>query len=152
MDLASGATVPGDLVVLAIGMSLDTTLAAQAVLEVGPRGGIAVEDCQRTSDPAIYAIGDAVENRDAGLGGQTMVRLAQVANRQGRRAADAIAGRRSPRSPRCPTAIVTVFDLTVATTSAIEKQLRTAGTLRQHPPPPRLACRLRRSLLRSRCH
>lgn len=127
VTLTDGSTVPADLVVLAIGVRPDTRLAVAAGLTIGPRGGIVVDDHLRTSDPHVFAVGDATEKVDALSGDQTLVPLANLANRQGRRAADAIAGRASTFGPAQGTAIVNVFSLVAAATGANEKRLRAAG-------------------------
>ncbi len=125
--LASGERIPTDLVVLAIGVRPDTALAKQAGLELGPRGGIKVDEFLRTSQPAIYAVGDAVEKADAIDGSAALVPLANIANRQGRVVADHIAGL-TPRPLRAQvTAIVKVFDLAVASTGWNERRLQAAG-------------------------
>ncbi len=127
VTLASGETIPADLVVAAIGVRPDTTLAQQAGLAVGARGGILVDDHLRTSDPAILAVGDAVEKTDAVDGSSTLVPLANTANLQGRRAADVIAGCAARDRPVLGTAIVGVLGLQVATTGWSEKRLVAAG-------------------------
>ncbi len=137
VELADGERLPADLVVLAIGVRPETGLAQGAGLELGPRGGIAVDDRQRTNDPAIFAVGDATEKRDSVTGEAMLVPLAHVANRAGRRVADVIAGRASQVTPSQGTAIVRAFDLTVAATGASEKRLRAAGvactSIHTHP-------------------
>lgn len=125
--LASGETIPADLVVAAIGVRPESGLAAAAGLELGTRGGILVDEQFRTSDPAIYAAGDAVEMKDAVDGGAAMVPLANTANLQGRRIADAIAGRPVRDRPVLGTAIVGVFGLQVASVGWNEKRLVAAG-------------------------
>lgn len=127
VELSTGASLPADLVIAAIGVRPDTSLAAAAGLRVGPRGGIEVDEALRTSDPAIYAVGDAVEKRDAIDAGPTLVPLANTANLQGRRVADIIAGRAAADRPVLGTGIVGVFGLTVATTGWNEKRLVAAG-------------------------
>ena len=127
VTLSTGETIPADLVVAAIGVRPDTTLAEQAGLAVGERGGILVDARLRTSDPAILAVGDAVEKTDAVDGSSTLVPLANTANLQGRRAADVIAGLAVRDRPVLGTAIVGVFGLQVATTGWSEKRLRAAG-------------------------
>jgi NADPH-dependent 2,4-dienoyl-CoA reductase/sulfur reductase-like enzyme/rhodanese-related sulfurtransferase len=127
VTLTSGETIPADLVVAAIGVRPDSTLAQQAGLAVGARGGILVDDHLRTSDPAILAVGDAVEKTDAVDGSSTLVPLANTANLQGRRAADVIAGLAVRDRPVLGTAIVGVFGLQVASTGWSEKRLRAAG-------------------------
>ena len=125
--LADGTRIDTDLVVLAIGVRPDTALAKMAGLEVGPRGGIKVDEYLRTSDPAIYAVGDAVEKTDALDGGASLVPLANIANRQGRVVADHIAGLTPRVVPAQVTAIVKVFSLAVASTGWNEKRLKAAG-------------------------
>ncbi|WP_329113296.1 FAD-dependent oxidoreductase [Streptomyces sp. NBC_01465] len=125
--LADGRTLPADLVLLSIGVRPETALAVEAGLEIGPRGGIAVDASGRTSDPEIYAVGDAAEKRDALTGDSVLVPLANLANRHGRLVADAIAGRKVTARPATSTAVVKVFDLTAAATGWNEKRLRAAG-------------------------
>ena len=127
VTLADGTELPADVVVAAIGVKPDTTLATDAGLTIGSRGGIAVDEHHLTNDPDIYAIGDAAEKVDALDGGATLVPLANTANLAGRRVADHIGGLPSSNRPVLGTAIVKVFDLTVATTGANEKRLRAAG-------------------------
>ena len=125
--LADGRSVPADLVVLAIGVRPDSGLARAAGLEVDERGGIVVDEHQRTSDPSVFAVGDAAQKRDALDRSATLVPLANVANRAGRRAADAIAGRAVRATPSLGTAVVKVFGLTVAVTGWNEGRARAAG-------------------------
>lgn len=120
---ASGRSHEADLVILSIGVRPDTTLAKSAGLVLGPRGGIATDDQMRTSDPKIFAVGDAVEVRDWTSGQPALVPLAGPANRQGRIAADVICGRDSRFRGVQGTAICGVFDLQVASTGAGEKAL-----------------------------
>ena len=115
------------MVIVAIGVRPEVGLARDAGLTIGARGGIVVDDCNRTSDLAVYAIGDAAEKRDALDASATLVPLANIANRQGRVVADHIAGRTVRANPSIGTAIVKVFDLTVASTGWNEKRLRAAG-------------------------
>ncbi|MBT8228319.1 MAG: FAD-dependent oxidoreductase [Dactylosporangium sp.] len=137
VEVADGRTVPADLVVLAIGVRPETQLARDAGLTIGSRGGIVVDDQMRTCDPAVYAVGDAVEKTDRINGGPGLIPLANTANRQGRLVADAIAGRPVSLGGRLGTAIVRVFDLTVAVTGWNEKRLRAAGragqSIHTHP-------------------
>jgi rhodanese-related sulfurtransferase len=96
-----------------------------------------VDDAYQTSDPNIYAVGDAVEKTDAVNAATSLIALANIANRQGRRAADHIAGRAVRPAPSLGTAIVKVFDLVVAMTGWSERRLRAAGipyrALHSHP-------------------
>ena len=130
--LADGRIFPADLVVGAIGVRPDAELARAAGLELGPNGGIAVDDANRTSDPDIYAVGDVVEKPDAISRATSLIALANVANRQGRRVADHIAGRPSHSVASLGTAIVKVFDLVAATVGWNERRLDGLGR-----PPPR---------------
>ena len=125
--LADGRSLPADLVVGSIGVRPDTRLAELAGLTIGPNGGIAVDGCGQTSHPDIYAVGDAVEKTDSVGGGSSLVALANVANRQGRRVADHIAGLARPPAPSTGTAIVKVFSRTAAMTGWNERRLRAAG-------------------------
>ncbi|MEV4490135.1 FAD-dependent oxidoreductase [Micromonospora coxensis] len=131
VELGDGQVLPADLVVLAIGVRPDTRLAAHAGLDLGPRGGIAVDESMRTSDPHVFAVGDAVEKTDRLDGATIPVPLANTANRQGRLVADVITGRPARLTGRIGTAVVRVFDLTVAVTGWNEKRLRAAGRAHQ---------------------
>ena len=123
----SGARLPADLVILAIGVRPETALAKEAGLQIGPRGGIVVDAQMRTSDPQIWAVGDVVEVQDVLTGQETVLPLAGPANRQGRVAAESIAGRATHFRGVQATAVVGVLGLTVASTGASEKGLRRAG-------------------------
>jgi NADPH-dependent 2,4-dienoyl-CoA reductase/sulfur reductase-like enzyme/rhodanese-related sulfurtransferase len=127
VTLTSGAILPADLVILAIGVRPDTSLAKAADIKVGARGGIEVDDFNRTSDPDIYAVGDAAEKVDALDGEATLVPLANLANRHGRVAADHISGLITRPVKTIGTAIVKVFDLMIATTGWNEKRLSADG-------------------------
>jgi rhodanese-related sulfurtransferase len=124
--LKSGQRLPAQLVILGVGVRPENKLAVEAGLEVGPRGGIRVNEHLQTSDPDIYAVGDAVEVKDFVTGQPTQVPLAGPANRQGRIAADHIFGRDARYRGTQGTAIVRVFDLTAAMTGASEKTLERA--------------------------
>jgi NADPH-dependent 2,4-dienoyl-CoA reductase/sulfur reductase-like enzyme/rhodanese-related sulfurtransferase len=123
----SGALYQGDIVVLAIGVRPETSLARAAGLELGERGGIKVDEEMRTSDHRIWAVGDAVEVRDFVLGQSALMPLAGPANRQGRIAADVICGRQARLRGVQGTAICSVFGCTAALTGASEKALQRAG-------------------------
>jgi len=137
VKLADGRVLPADLVVGAIGVRPDVRLAQLACLELGPNGGIAVNGANQTNDPDVYAIGDAVEKRDAVSHATSLIALANVANRQGRRVADHIAGRPSHPVASLGTAVVKVFDLVAATVGWNEKRLRASGrpfrAIHSHP-------------------
>ncbi len=127
VTLESGQKLPADMVVMSIGVRPDSRLAVNAGLEVNARGGIVVDDRQRTSDPHIFAVGDAAEKRDAVTGEGAMVPLAQTANRHGRLVADVIVGRETATLPVLGTAIVGIFGLMAASVGWNEKRLRAAG-------------------------
>jgi pyruvate/2-oxoglutarate dehydrogenase complex dihydrolipoamide dehydrogenase (E3) component/rhodanese-related sulfurtransferase len=127
--LKSGQRLSAQLVILGVGVRPENKLAMEAGLEVGPRGGIRVKHHLQTSDPDIYAVGDAIEVKDFVLGGPTQIPLAGPANRQGRIAADHIFGRDSRYRGTQGTAVVGVFGLTAAMTGASEKGLRRANRL-----------------------
>jgi len=121
--LNSGEEIPADLVIMAIGVRPDVSLAKSAALTVGSRGGLAVNDFNQTSDIDIYAIGDAAEKTDSLDGSATLIPLANIANRHGRVVADHIVGRQIRPVKTIGTAIVKVFDLMIATTGWNEKRL-----------------------------
>jgi NADPH-dependent 2,4-dienoyl-CoA reductase/sulfur reductase-like enzyme/rhodanese-related sulfurtransferase len=125
--LDDGVTLPADLVVAAIGVRPESTLARAAGLAIGRRGGVVVDDHQRTADPHIFAVGDVAEKIDALDGGPTLIPLANTANRHGRLVADVICGRRVTARPALGTAVVGLFGLTAAVTGSNEKRLRAAG-------------------------
>ena len=123
----TGQVVPADLVVLGIGVRPENWLAKQAGLAIGELGGIRVDDQMRTSDPDIFAVGDAVEVKDYGTGQWSLVALAGPANRQGRIAADVIAGRDSCYRGTQGTAIIGLFGAAAAWTGLSEKTLKRIG-------------------------
>ena len=127
VHLQSGQSLEAELVLLAVGVRPENRLALDAGLEVGPRGGIRVNEHMQTSDADIYAVGDAVEVTDFVTGQAVQVPLAGPANRQGRIAADHLFGRPSRYRGTQGTAILRVFDLTAALTGASEKTLRRLG-------------------------
>ncbi len=125
--LSDGTVLDAELVIMAIGVRPDTSLAMAAGLTIGTRGGIEVDDFNRTSNHDIYAVGDAAEKTDAIDGSATLVPLANLANRHGRVVADHIAGRATRPIKTIGTAIVKVFDLMIAATGWNEKRLAAAG-------------------------
>lgn len=127
VQLKSGHELPADLVILGVGVRPESRLGADAGLAVGPRGGIRVNEHMQTTDPDVYAVGDAVEVRDFVTGEPTQVPLAGPANRQGRIAADHIFGLPSRYRGTQGTAIVRVFGRTAALTGASEKALQRLG-------------------------
>lgn len=112
-----------DLVILSIGIKPESLLAKKAGLEMGERGGIKVDAFMRTSNPDIYAVGDAVEVKDVITALPVITALAGPANKQGRIAADNVFGRKTEFKGTMGTAVVKVFDMTVASTGANEKLL-----------------------------
>lgn len=125
--LGSGEEIPADVVVAAVGVRPASELARNAGLEVTDNGGIVVDSQLRTSDPHIFALGDAATKADFHTGEATLVPLAQTANRHGRIVADAITGRDTASMPVLGTAIVGVFGLTAASTGWNERRARAAG-------------------------
>jgi NADPH-dependent 2,4-dienoyl-CoA reductase/sulfur reductase-like enzyme/rhodanese-related sulfurtransferase len=122
--LKSGQRLSAQLVILGVGVRPENKLAVEAGLDVGPRGGIRVNEFLQTADPDVYAVGDAIEVTDFVSGEPTQVPLAGPANRQGRIAADNVFGRAVKFRGTQGTAIVGVFDRTAAMTGASEKSLR----------------------------
>jgi NADPH-dependent 2,4-dienoyl-CoA reductase/sulfur reductase-like enzyme/peroxiredoxin family protein/rhodanese-related sulfurtransferase/TusA-related sulfurtransferase len=125
--LSTGESVPSGLVVLAVGIRPEAELARDAGLEIGPTGGIVVDPHMRTSDPQIYAVGDAVEVTHLVGAAKALIPLAGPANRQGRIAGDNALGRESLYSGSQGTAICKVFDLAIGMTGLSEKSLKQAG-------------------------
>ena len=127
VETQSGKTYPADVVILALGVRPDTTLAKMAGLAIGERGGIRVDDQMRTSDPDIFAVGDAIEVKDFVTGEWSLIALAGPANRQGRIAADVIAGRNARFRGTQGTSIVGLFGAAIAWTGVSEKTLNRIG-------------------------
>ena len=124
---SSGKSHPADIVILAIGVRPETALAKMAGIEIGQLGGIRVDEQMRTSNPDIFAVGDAVEVKDFVTGRWSLVALAGPANRQGRIAADVIAGRDSRFRGTQGTSICKIFEAAIAQTGASEKTLNQLG-------------------------
>ncbi len=125
--IAGGEKIGCDLVILAIGVRPETKLAASAGLEIGSRGGIKVDNRMRTSDPDIFAVGDAVEVSDFVGGFDTLIPMAGPANRQGRIAAENALGGSALYKDTQGTAICKIFKLTAAATGLNEKTLKRIG-------------------------
>jgi NADPH-dependent 2,4-dienoyl-CoA reductase/sulfur reductase-like enzyme/rhodanese-related sulfurtransferase len=125
--LTSGQELPARLAILGVGVRPENALAVAAGLAVGPRGGIKVNDHMQTSDPDVYAVGDAVEVKDFVTGEPAQVPLAGPANRQGRIAADHAFGVPGRYRGTQGTAIVRAFGKTAALTGASEKTLKRLG-------------------------
>ncbi|HHC7309704.1 TPA: FAD-dependent oxidoreductase [Vibrio campbellii] len=124
LSLNNGDQLDTDILIMAIGVRPETKLAQEAGLQIGSLGGIYTNEYMQTSDPSIYAVGDAVEEKDFVTGEQTLVPLAGPANRQGRMAADNMLGRQETYQGTQGTAICKIFDLAVASTGKNEKQLK----------------------------
>ncbi|WP_075989540.1 FAD-dependent oxidoreductase [Vibrio fluvialis] len=127
LTLSNGETLTTDILIMAIGVRPETKLASAAGLQIGELGGIYTNEYLQTSDPSIYAVGDAIEEQDFVTGQSTLVPLAGPANRQGRMAADNMLGRSETYQGTQGTAICKIFDLAVASTGKNEKQLKRAG-------------------------
>jgi NADPH-dependent 2,4-dienoyl-CoA reductase/sulfur reductase-like enzyme/rhodanese-related sulfurtransferase len=127
VTLTSGAKRTAQVVIFGIGVRPENKLAVEAKLEVGPRGGIRVNEYLQTSDPDIYAVGDAIETTDFVLGEPTQIPLAGPANRQGRIAAENALGRRTKYRGTQGTAILGFFNTTAAMTGLSEKVLKRLG-------------------------
>nr|WP_195572074.1 FAD-dependent oxidoreductase [Paenibacillus sp. 1001270B_150601_E10] len=124
---STGRRIPTDMTVLAIGVQPENQLAAEAGLVTGIRGAIRVNEQLQTSDPSIYAVGDAIEVKDAVNGEAAYVPLAWGANRQGRLLADILNGQDAAYRGAYGTSVAKVFDLTVASTGNNEKMLKRLG-------------------------
>ncbi|MGC6568034.1 FAD-dependent oxidoreductase [Streptococcus sp. VTCC 12886] len=135
--LTSGKTLQTDMTILSIGVLPENTLAKVAGLELGYKGGIKVNQQLQTSQPDIYAIGDAIEVIDLVSGQPTHIPLAWPSNRQGRLVADIINGSDAGYFGTQGTAVAKVFELTVASTGNSERLLKQAGieyeTIHIHP-------------------
>lgn len=135
--LKSGAEIPADLVILGIGVRPETWLAKQAGLALGETGGILVDEYLRTSDPFIFAAGDAIQVKDYVTGYNTLVPMAGPANRQGWVVANNIAGRNIKYPGSQGTGIIKLMDMVVAVTGRNEKTLQSWGvdylTCHAHP-------------------
>ena len=127
VELGNHQVLPADLVVLSTGVRPRTEIASAAGLELGPRGGIRVDQRQRTSDPDIFAAGDVVESLHTVLPGTHLVPLAGPANRQARVAAENICGRDTVYESTQGTSVVKVFDMVAGGTGASVRQLEAAG-------------------------
>ena len=125
--LKDGNTVHGDLVVLAIGVTPETSLAKEAGIALGLKDSILVNNRMETSIKDIYAVGDAVQVKHAVTGEDSLIALAGPANKQGRIVADNICGGDSRYLGSQGSSVIKLFDMTAATTGINEKQARKAG-------------------------
>lgn len=127
LTLSDGCVLQTNLLIMAVGVKPETGLAVQAGLEIGALGGIKVNEFMQTSDPAIFAVGDAIEDPEFVTGDAMLAPLAGPANRQGRLAANNIFGAQETYKRTQGTAICKVFDLAVASTGLNEKTLQRKG-------------------------
>lgn len=127
VHLKSGNTLSADLVILSMGVRPDTAFLSTSGIELGKRGHIIVNPHMETNIKDVYAVGDAIEGRDFVTGEKSAVALAGPANKQGRIAADNIAGLCTKYDGFLGTSIIKVFDLTAARTGASERTLRASG-------------------------
>lgn len=132
LHLRSGKQITTDLVILSIGVRPETKLAKEAGLSIGALGGISVNAYMQTSDPDIYALGDAVEVLNPVTGKPALIPLAGPANKQGRIVADnMVLGNRTMYKGTIGTSIAKVFDLTVAAAGVNAKLLKREGIVYQ---------------------
>lgn len=120
VELANGVSLPADIVVSSVGVVPDHELAVSAGLRIGDAGGIWVDEHQRTSDPHIYAVGDAAEKTNVATGEASMIWLANLANRHGRLVADVIAGGDANTRPSIGTGIIGAFGMAASVTGITE--------------------------------
>lgn len=125
--LSDGRSIPADIVISSVGVVPDHELAVEAGLRIGDAGGIWVDEHQRTSDPNIYAVGDAAEKVNSATGDSSMVWLANLANRHGRLVADVVAGETVSARPSIGTGIIGAFGMVAAVTGVTESTARRAG-------------------------
>lgn len=125
--LHNDAPIKTDMVILAIGVAPDNTLAKDANMELGIKGAIVVNDKMETSISDIYAVGDAVQVKHTITGNNAVISLAGPANKQGRIAADNICGRNSRYKGSMGTSVIKLFDLTAASVGLTEKAAKDSG-------------------------
>lgn len=125
--LEDGQTLDSDLTILSVGVQPENTLAVEAGVATGLRGGIVVDERYQTNQPDIYAVGDAIVVKQQITQEDALISLASPANRQGRQVADVIAGLERKNQGSIGTAIVRVFDLTAASTGLSERAAKAAG-------------------------
>ena len=127
LTLADGQQISADMVVLAVGVTPENTLAKKAGLELGFKGAIKVNAKMETSAPDIYAVGDAVQVKHFVTEQDAVISLAGPANKQGRIAADNICGLMSEYKGSQGSSVIKLFDMTVATTGINEQQAEASG-------------------------
>ena len=120
LKLKDGRVIDADLVVSSVGVVADSKLAEMAGIEMGAAGGIKVDENLRTSDPSIFAVGDAVEKQSLITNQPQMIWLANLANRHGRLVADVIAGKTAPARKSIGTGIIGAFGMAAALTGITE--------------------------------
>ena len=125
--LKDNEPIPADMVLMAIGVSPETTLAKKIGLELGIKGAIVVNDKMETSVPDIYAVGDVVQVKHTVTGNNAVISLAGPANKQGRIVADNICGLDSHYKGSMGSSVIKLFDMTVASTGLTEKAAKDAG-------------------------
>ena len=125
--LENGQKIASDVTILSVGVQPENALAQAAGIELGLRGGILVNERYETSQPDIYAVGDAIVVKQEITGEDALISLASPANRQGRQVADVIAGVARKNKGSIGTAIVRAFDMTAASTGLSERILRMNG-------------------------
>lgn len=125
--LENGQKIASDVTILSVGVQPENALAQVAGIELGLRGGILVNERYETSQPDIYAVGDAIVVKQEITGEDALISLASPANRQGRQVADVIAGVARKNKGSIGTAIVRAFDMTAASTGLSERILRMNG-------------------------
>ncbi len=131
LRLKDGRVIPADLVVAAIGVVADHQLAVDAGLKIGEAGGIWVNDQMQTSDPSIYAVGDAAEKTSLLTGANQMIWLANLANRHGRLVADVISGEKVAARPSIGTGIIGAYGMAAALTGITEGLAKRMGIKHQ---------------------
>ena len=127
VKLSTGETIPADFVVSAAGVVPDHHLAVEAGLQIGDSGAIWVDQHQRTSDPSIFAVGDAAEKTSSFTGAGQQIWLANLANRHGRLVADVIAGEKVAVKPAIGTGIIGAFGMAISATGLTEKSAKKLG-------------------------
>lgn len=127
ITLTNGEVVESDVTILSVGVRPENTLANQAGLATGLSGGIVVDENYQTSEPDIFAVGDAIVVKQQVSGTDALISLASPANRQGRQVADIIAGLKRTNRGSIGTAIVRVFDLAAAATGLSERVVKQLG-------------------------
>lgn len=127
VSIEGGLSIKADMVILAMGVSPDTVIAKDAGLKLGIKGSIVVNEHMQTSDPDIYAVGDAVQIKNFVTGKDALISLAGPANKQGRVAADNICGLDSSYNGGQGSSVIKIFSLTAASTGINERTAKSLG-------------------------